>query len=85
MIEKTATSFFFEKGEIFNDNLSSRRLHDSSGIYLIVKILRPEIEQKKLSGKIELTILSNQARIVYVNVKPYEAVPALMELIRAAD
>jgi hypothetical protein len=85
MIEKTPTSFFFEEGEIFNDNLSSRRLQDSSGIYLIEKILRPAIEQNKLSGKIELTILSNKARIVYVNVKPFEAVPVLMDLIRAAD
>jgi len=85
MNENTTTSFFFENGEIFYDDFNCRSLQDSSCIYQIVKIFRPVIEQNKLSGKIQLTILSNLARITYLNIKPFETLTTFMELIRAAD
>ncbi len=85
MKENNTTSFCFEEGEIFNHNYRSWNMQDSSGIYRIETILRPVIEKNKLSGKIELTILENRARINYVNIRPLESVPVLMEMIRAAD
>ncbi len=85
MKENTTTSFFFEEGEIFNDNYRSWNPQENSAIYMLEKILRPAIEQNKLSGKIELTVLCELARISYLNVEPLEFVPALMDLIRDAD
>ncbi len=84
-MEIIKSSFAFLEGEISNYNQPS----EDQGILAVMQevnaILRPTIEQNKLSGKVILTILTDRLRVSYENIMPFEFAPVLMQLINSAS
>ena len=82
-IIKTTLAFF--EGEISNDVLPNGDTGLLAVMHEVDSILRPTIEQNKLSGKVILTILSDRLRVSYENIMPFEFTPVLMRLINSAN
>ena len=84
-MENIITSFIFNEGNILNYNVSSEDPEVLSIMRGVDTILRPTIEQKRLSGKIILNIANDRMRIGYENIKPVAFTSILMQLITASD
>jgi hypothetical protein len=84
-MENIKTSFIFNEGNILNYNVSSEDPEVLSIMQDVDTILRPTIQQKKLSGKIILNILNDRMRIGYENIKPVAFTSILMQLIATSD
>ncbi len=84
-MEIIKTSFAFLEGKISNYNLHS----EDAGVLAVMQevnaILRPTIEQNKLSGKVILTVLTDRLRISYENIMPFEFTPVLMQIINSTN
>jgi hypothetical protein len=79
------TSFSFNEGKIRKYNVSSKDPEVLSVVESVDMILRPTIQEKKLSGKIILNIHNEQMHIVYENIKPIGYISILMQLIATSD
>ncbi|HEV3223788.1 MAG TPA: hypothetical protein VGZ90_12960 [Puia sp.] len=82
-MENIKTTIVLDEGEILNYNLSSNDPGAISIVQGVDTVLRPTIQQNKLSGKIILTILNDRVHIAYENIIPVEFTPVLMDLITA--
>jgi hypothetical protein len=84
-MENFRTTFKFEDGKLFDYD----RYMEDRGVLLIMQeietVLRPAIEQNKLSGEIALTIFDDHVRIEYINIVPNEFTAILKELIIQSD
>jgi hypothetical protein len=84
-MEILKTSFVFLEGEISNYNLLSEDPGVLAVMHEVNAILRPTIEQNKLSGKVILTILTDRLCISYENIMPFEFTPVLMQIINSTN
>jgi hypothetical protein len=84
-MENIKPSFVFEEGDILISDISDVELGAIAIMHRVKEVLRPAIKQNKLSGRIELTILSDRLHIGYENIKPFEFTADLMELITSAN
>lgn len=79
------TSFLFNEGKIYKYKVSSRDPEVLSVIESVDTILRPTIQEKKLSGKIVLIIYNDRMHIGYENINPIGFISILMQLITTSD
>jgi|GEM_PF-4805431 hypothetical protein len=79
------TSFLFNEGKIHKHNISCKDPEVLSVIESVDSILRPTIQEKKLTGKIILYIHNERMHIGYENIKPVGFISVLMQLITASD
>ncbi len=79
------TSFSFNEGKIRKYKVSNRDPEVLSVIKSVDTILRPTIQEKKLSGKIILNIYNERMHIGYENIKPAGYISILMQLIATSD
>ncbi len=79
------TSFSFNEGKIRKYKISNRDPEVLSVIESVDTILRPTIQEKKLSGKIILNIYNERMHIGYENIKPAGFISILMQLIVTSD
>jgi hypothetical protein len=84
-MENIKSSFAFDKGDIINYNLANGDPGALALMHKVKAIFRPTIEQNKLSGKVELTFLSDRVHIGYENIEPFEFTGTLMELISSGN
>ena len=84
-MENIKPSFVFEEGDILNSDISEVNLGALTIMHRVKEVLQPAIKQNKLSGKIELTMLSDRLHIGYENIKPFEFTADLMELIKETN
>ncbi|HXB31277.1 MAG TPA: hypothetical protein VNW49_15725, partial [Puia sp.] len=66
-------------------NISCKDPEVLSVIESVDSILRPTIQEKKLTGKIILYIHNERMHIGYENIKPVGFISVLMQLITASD
>jgi len=79
------TSFLFNEGKINKHNISCKDPEVLSVIESVDSILRPTIQEKKLTGKIILYIHNERMHLGYENIKPVGFISVLMQLITASD
>lgn len=79
------TSFLFNEGKIYKYNISCKDPEVLSVMESVDSILRPTIQEKKLTGKIILYIHNERMHIGYENIKPVGFISVLMQLITASD
>jgi hypothetical protein len=79
------TSFTFNEGKIPKYKVSSKDPEVLSVMECVDSILRPTIQEKKLSGKITLNIHNERLHIAYENIEPAGFISMLMQLINASD
>jgi len=79
------TSFIFNQGNILKYKLSTKDPEVISAMESVDTILRPTIQEKKLSGKIILNIHNDRLHIGYENINPARFISILMQLISTSD
>jgi hypothetical protein len=84
-MKNTITSFAFKEGKIPKYKVSSKDPEVLSVMECVDSILRPTIQEKKLSGKITVIIQNDRMHIAYENIQPARLISMLMQLINASD
>lgn len=84
-MKNVKTSFRFNEGKIYKYDVSSKDPEVISVMESVDTILRPTIQEKRLSGKIILNIYNEQMHIGYENIRPVGFISILMQLINASD
>jgi hypothetical protein len=79
------TSFSFDEGKIRKYKVSTKDPEVLSVIESVDTILRPTIQEKRLSGKIILNIYNERMHIGYKDIKPVGCISILMQLIATSD
>jgi hypothetical protein len=79
------TSFRFNEGKIIKYDVSGKDPEVISVMESVDTILRPTIQEKRLSGKIILNIYNERMHIGYENIRPAGFISILMQLINASD
>ncbi len=80
-MENIKTSLIFEEGQIHGFDTASRDRDIISAMDFIESTLRSTIEEKNLSGKVELTVTDGRINVAYIDIKPMKFVGELIKLI----